>query len=104
MRRSRLLDAVRARATSAVTVFVALVLVALVSVPARADTKTMRCGGHRVYAGGGPDATRMYEVLKKCGEPQERAGYRWLYTQGGMRRYLTFGGDGRLWTIESERM
>jgi len=43
----------------------------------------------------------MYEVLKKCGEPEAKNGNNWIYLQGSMRRILTFNVDGRLRRIES---
>jgi len=63
----------------------------------------MRCGGHLIYAGSGRDSSTMYEVLKKCGEPEAKRGDVWVYTQGNVRRMLTFRGDGRLLRIESVR-
>jgi hypothetical protein len=45
----------------------------------------------------------MYEVLKKCGEPEAKYGNNWIYVQGSMRRILTFNYEGRLLRIESER-
>jgi hypothetical protein len=45
----------------------------------------------------------MYEVLKKCGEPEAKYGNTWCYVQGSMRRILTFNYEGRVLRIESER-
>jgi len=45
----------------------------------------------------------MYEVLKKCGEPEAKNGNTWIYLQGNMRRILTFNFEGRLMRIESRR-
>ncbi len=45
----------------------------------------------------------MYEVLKKCGEPEAKNGNTWIYLQGSMRRILTFNFEGRLARIESRR-
>ncbi len=64
----------------------------------------MRCGQHLIYAGGGKDSASMYEVLKKCGEPEAKQGNIWIYKQGSMRRMLTFRGDGKLQRIESVRL
>jgi hypothetical protein len=64
----------------------------------------MRCGQHLIYAGGGTDSASMYEVLKKCGEPEEKQGNTWIYKQGSMTRMLTFWGDGKLQRIDSVRL
>ena len=45
----------------------------------------------------------MYEVLKKCGEPEEKYGDTWIYVQWSMRRILTFNWEGKVLHIESER-
>jgi len=77
-----------------------LALVALTSI---ASDRSMRCGGHLIYGGGGKDSAGMYEVLKKCGEPEAKMGDTWIYEQGTMRRILTFNYEGRLLRIESRR-
>ena len=46
----------------------------------------------------------MYEVLKKCGEPETKYGDTWIYVQGSTRKILTFNWEGRVWRIESERL
>ena len=76
----------------------------LVTVFGHASDRSMRCGQHLIYAGGGKDSTSMYEVLKKCGEPEAKQGSTWIYKQGSMRRMLTFQGDGKLQRIESVRL
>jgi hypothetical protein len=63
----------------------------------------MRCGTYLIHAGGGPDSSWMYEVLKKCGEPSAKNGNNWIYVQGSMHRILTFNFEGRLQRIESRR-
>lgn len=63
----------------------------------------MRCGGYLIYAGGGKDSALMYEVLKKCGEPDVKQGNTWVYGQAGAQRVLTFNYEGRLQQIESHR-
>ena len=76
---------------------------ALVAMQAAASDRSMRCGTHLIYAGGGKDSTIMYEVLKKCGEPDAKNGNNWLYVQGNSSRFLTFKYDGRLQRIETRR-
>ncbi len=81
----------------------AAVVMYLGSTLAHASDRSMRCGRHLIYAGGGKDSAGMYEVLKKCGEPEAKYGDKWVYVQGNMRRTLTFRADGRLFLIESKR-
>jgi hypothetical protein len=68
-----------------------------------ASDRSMRCGTHLIYAGGGKDASLMYEILKKCGEPDAKRGNTWVYVQGNSNRYLTFKFDGKLERIETIR-
>ena len=79
-------------------VMVAFATSSLWSAPAEANS--MRCGQHLVSAGGRTGPT-MYEVLKKCGEPNERAGLTWIYEQRGRVRVLTFDSRGLLVNIRS---
>ena len=83
--------------------FGAALLMCLGSALAHASDRSMRCGRHLIYAGGGKDSAGMYEVLKKCGEPEAKYGDKWVYVQGNVRPTLTFRGDGRLFLIESKR-
>lgn len=76
---------------------------ALCAMQSIASDKSMRCGTYLIVAGGGKDSAGMYEVLKKCGEPEAKNGNTWLYLQGSMRRILTFNFEGRLLRIESRR-
>ena len=68
-----------------------------------ASDRSMRCGTYLIHAGGGKDSSGMYEILKKCGEPEAKRGDTWIYVQGNMRRILIFTYDGRLQRIESRR-
>ena len=78
-------------------------LISFVAMQAVASDRSMRCGTYLIYAGGGKDSATMYEVLKKCGEPEAKNGNNWIYVQGSMLRFLTFNYQGRLSIIESER-
>ncbi len=78
-------------------------ILALVAIQSMASDRSMRCGTYLIYAGGGKDSAGMYEVLKKCGEPEAKSGNTWIYVQGSMRRILTFNYQGRLQRIESRR-
>ena len=78
-------------------------ILALVAMQSMASDRSMRCGTYLIYAGGGKDSAGMYEVLKKCGEPEAKNGNTWIYVQGSMRRILTFNFEGRLQRIESRR-
>ncbi len=81
---------------------IALIL-ALFVTQSMASDRTMRCGTYLIHAGGQKDSAGMYEVLKKCGEPEVKNGNTWIYLQGSMRRFLTFNFDGRLARIESRK-
>ena len=79
---------------------------ALLGVTPRADAQTdrsMRCGTYLIYGGGGKEAATMYEVLKKCGEPDAKTGYTWIYTHGNVQRMLTFNHQSRVLRIETRR-
>ncbi len=78
-------------------------MMSLAAIPLYASDRSIRCGGNLIHGGGGKDSAGMYEVLKKCGEPEAKQGNTWIYIQGNMRRILTFRGDGRLLRIESVR-
>ncbi len=78
-------------------------ILALVAMQPIASDRSIRCGTYLIYGGGGKDSAGMYEVLKKCGEPEAKNGNLWIYVQGSMRRILTFNAEGRLARIESRR-
>ena len=80
-----------------------LILCGEAGIPLHASDRSIRCGENLIHGGGGKDSTGMYEVLKKCGEPEAKQGNTWIYIQGNMRRILTFRADGRLQRIESVR-
>ena len=80
-----------------------ILLMNVLAIPAYASDKSMRCGRHLIVAGGNRDSAVMYEVLKKCGEPEAKQGNTWIYTQGNMQRILTFNFESRLQRIESRR-
>ena len=83
-------------------VFVTLALMLCLAAQAIASDSSMRCGTYLIQAGGF-DSPGMYEVLKKCGEPEAKNGNTWIYIQRNMRRILTFNFEGRLMRIESRR-
>jgi len=86
------------------TLVAALVLfISFIAMQAVASDRSIRCGTYLIYGGGGKDSASMYEVLKKCGEPEAKNGNNWIYVQGSMLRVLTFNYQGRLATIESRR-
>ncbi len=78
-------------------------MTSLAAIPLHASDRSIRCGGSLILGGGGKDSSGMYEVLKKCGEPEAKQGNTWIYIQGNTRRMLTFNADGRLQRIESVR-
>jgi|GEM_PF-780049 hypothetical protein len=78
-------------------------LISFIAMQAVASDRSIRCGTYLIYGGGGKDSANMYEVLKKCGEPEAKNGNNWIYVQGSMLRVLTFNYEGRLAKIESRR-
>ncbi len=82
------------------TTYAILVLAILSLWAGAAQANSMRCGVHIVSSGGRTGPT-MYEVLKKCGEPAERAGLVWIYDRGGRIRTLSFDSRGLLVNIRS---
>jgi len=80
-----------------------VLLLTVVAAQVHSSDRSMRCGTYLIYSGGGKNATGMYEVLKKCGEPVMKNGNTWVYEQGSMNRVLTFNYEGRLANIESRR-
>lgn len=79
------------------------IVLALAAASTFASDRSIRCGTHLVYGGGGKNAADMYEVLKKCGEPAEKMGLSWIYIQGNSTRTLTFDYNGKLQIIETRR-
>ena len=79
------------------------IVFALVATQSMAFDRSMKCGTHLINGNGGRDSARMYEVLKKCGEPEAKYGDTWIYVQGNMRRILTFNWEGKVLRIESEK-
>jgi len=77
--------------------------ISIIAMQAVASDRSIRCGTYLIYGGGGKDSAGMYEVLKKCGEPEAKEGNNWIYVQGSMLRVLTFNYEGRLANIESRR-
>lgn len=75
----------------------------LIAMQAVASDRSIRCGTYLIYGGSSKDSASMYEVLKKCGEPEAKNGNNWIYVQGSMLRVLTFNYEGRLTRIESRR-
>ena len=62
---------------------------------AEVQAESVRCGSHLIRDGGSHGAT-MYEVLKKCGEPDSRTGYTWRYKLNGRLWEMRFDGNGYL--------
>ncbi len=91
------------RKTRFVAVAAASLVLTLVGMSSMAADRSMRCGTYLIYGGGGRDSAMMYEVLKKCGEPEAKNGNTWIYIQGSTQRVLTFNYESRLARIESRR-
>ncbi len=65
--------------------------------PALANS--MRCGTHIITASM-RDSPGMYEVLKRCGEPDARYGKTWIYEKSSsITRVVKFTSDGQILSI-----
>ncbi|MGI9327734.1 MAG: DUF2845 domain-containing protein [Pseudomonadales bacterium] len=82
------------------TSYALMILAVLTLWTETAQANSMRCGQHIVSSGGRTGPT-MYEVLKKCGEPAERAGFVWIYEKNGRIRKLSFDSRGLLVNIRA---
>lgn len=78
---------------------VAAVFAALLLSAADSRANMMRCGNHVIHDGGRHGPT-MYEVLKKCGEPDYRHGSIWIYEYPDRNWELKFGSNGILKTAK----
>ena len=78
-----------------------LVGIALVSfmVFEAADARSIRCGTH-VLTAGMRNSPGQYEVLRRCGEPDQRLGNTWVYQRGSVTRRITFSSNGQINIIE----
>ncbi|MEM8561751.1 MAG: DUF2845 domain-containing protein [Pseudomonadota bacterium] len=74
----------------------ALIFALLMSIP-DSQASMMRCGNYVIQDGGRHGPT-MYEVLKKCGEPDYRHGSIWIYEFPNRNWELKFGSNGILKT------
>ena len=90
-------------ATKLTFVAVLGLFMSIIAIQAVASDRSIRCGTYLIYGGGGKDSAGMYEVLKKCGEPEAKNDNNWIYVQGNIIRVLTFNYEGRLANIESRR-
>ena len=76
-------------------------LLAFAAMQSIASDRSVRCGTYLIHAGGGKDSAGMYEVLKKCGDPEAKHGNTRVYVHGSMRRILIFNYEGRVQRMES---
>ena len=61
---------------------------------------SIRCGSHLI-SDGGRNGPGMYEVLKRCGEPNSREGNTWIYRKGENQRYVVvFNDSGKIARID----
>lgn len=73
-----------------------LVFTVVVCQPAAAN---MQCGQYYIEAGE-RHGSGKYEVLKKCGEPKERRGNTWIYSNP--TRKVHFDDSGRILSIDND--
>ncbi len=79
-------------------IIAAFILSIIIIEPALANS--MRCGTHIITASM-RDSPGMYEVLKRCGEPDVRYGKTWIYKKSSsVTRVVKFTGDGQILSIE----
>ena len=65
-----------------------------------AYARSMRCGTH-VISTGQRSSPGMYEVLKRCGEPDARYGNTWIYEKSSsVSHKVTFSSSGQIQSIE----
>ena len=74
---------------------VSILISAILTEPAQA---ALRCGTHLLVAG----KAKTYEVLKKCGQPNERTGNTWIYQKSGFTHELRFDRNGVLLDINRQ--
>ena len=78
-------------------IIAAFILSIIIIEPALANS--MRCGTHIITASM-RDSPGMYEVLKRCGEPDARYGKTWIYEKSSsVTRVVKFTSDGQILSI-----
>lgn len=77
---------------------VALALVSFMMIEPVAAS-SIRCGTH-VLTSGMRESPGQYEVLKRCGEPDQRMGNTWIYKKGSVTRTITFTSNGQINMIQ----
>jgi len=79
-------------------IIAAFILSIIIIEPALANS--MRCGTHIITASM-RDSPGMYEVLKRCGEPDARYGKTWVYEKSSsVSHVVRFSNDGQIKSIE----
>ena len=61
---------------------------------------SMRCGTHLITGGDPRSSPGKYEVLRRCGEPNDRYGDTWIYKSRGATHVLRFTSEGQLHYIQ----
>ena len=80
------------------TSIIAALIISIVMTESAMAYGSMRCGTHIITSNpAGPSG--KYEVLKRCGEPDERYGDTWIYKKGSVTNSLEFSSNGQLKNI-----
>lgn len=86
--------------TNKLKLIIAAFILSITIIEPALATGSMRCGTH-VISAGYRDSPGMYEVLKRCGEPDVRYGKTWVYEKSSsVKRVVRFTGDGQVLSIE----
>ena len=79
-------------------IIAAFILSTIIIEPVLANS--MRCGTHIITASM-RNSPGMYEVLKRCGEPDARYGNTWIYEKSSsITRVVKFTSNGQILSIE----
>jgi hypothetical protein len=86
--------------TSKLKLIIATFVLSLFVIEPVLASGSLRCGTH-VISAGYRDSPGMYEVLKRCGEPDARYGRTWVYEKSSsVTRVVTFSENGQIRSIE----
>ena len=81
-----------------ITLIIATLFISIVMTESAMARGSMRCGTHIITSNpAGPSG--KYEVLKRCGEPNDRYGDTWIYKKGSVTNTLEFSSNGQLKNI-----
>ncbi len=86
--------------TNKLKLIIAAFILSIIIIEPVLASGSMRCGTHIISASQ-RNSPGMYEVLKRCGEPDVRYGKTWIYEKSSsVTRVVRFTGDGQVLSIE----